>query len=35
MRVDVEPKDQKIFRISTERVFDDPSGELYGPARMK
>ena len=35
LRIDVEPKDPKLFRISIERVFDDPSGELYGPARVK
>lgn len=35
LRIEVEPKSPKLFRIGTERVFDDPSGELYGPARVK
>ena len=29
-KVDVDPRDPKLFRITTERLFDDPSGELYG-----
>ncbi len=35
LRIDVVPKSPRLFRIATERVFDDPSGELYGPARVK
>ncbi len=35
LRIDVESKSPKLFRIATEHVFDDPSGELYGPARVK
>ena len=35
LRIDVEPKNPNLFRIGAERVFDDPSGELYGPARVK
>ena len=30
MRVDVDPQARKVFRVSAERIFDDPSGELYG-----
>jgi hypothetical protein len=35
MRVDVDPASSRVFRIARERVFDDPSGELYGPTRVK
>ncbi len=35
LRVAVDPRNPKLFRIATEHVFDDPSGELYGPARVK
>jgi hypothetical protein len=35
MRVDVDPASPQLFTVSIERVFDDPSGELYGPARVK
>ncbi len=35
MRITLEPGSLRLFRIATERVFDDPSGELYGPARVK
>ncbi|MGI9025332.1 MAG: hypothetical protein ACR2GP_07080 [Burkholderiaceae bacterium] len=35
VRIGVDPKGPKLFRIATEHVFDDPSGELYGPARVK
>ena len=30
MRVEVDPRDPKLFRVTVERLFDDPSGELYG-----
>jgi len=30
MRIDVDPQSRKVFRVSAERIFDDPSGELYG-----
>lgn len=33
MRVDVDPGDRALFRVVVERVFDDPSGELYGMER--
>ncbi len=33
LRVEVDPSDAKLFRIASERTFDDPSGELYGPGR--
>ncbi len=35
LRVEVDPADAKLFRITTERLFDDPSGELYGAERAK
>ena len=35
LRIEIEPGRPKLFRIVTERVFDDPSGELYGPARVR
>ena len=35
MRVEVDPSVARVFRVSRERVFDDPTGELYGPARVK
>lgn len=35
MRIDVEPTHATPFRVSMERVFDDPTGELYGPSRTK
>ncbi len=35
MRVDIEPTRTTPFRVSMERVFDDPTGELYGPGRAK
>ncbi len=33
LRVEVIPRGQHLFRVTVERVFDDPSGELYGPGR--
>lgn len=35
MRIDVEPNVTTPFRVSIERMFDDPSGELYGPGRVR
>lgn len=35
LRIEVKRRGPRLFRIETERVFDDPSGELYGPARVK
>ena len=35
LRVDVDPSDRALFRVGVQRVFDDPSGELYGAARGK
>jgi hypothetical protein len=35
LRIDVDPKEPQLFRVSIERVFDDPSGELYGAPRVK
>ena len=35
MRIEIAPRSPKLFHIAIERVFDDPSGELYGPARVK
>ena len=34
-RLDVDPARAPLFRIVDERVFDDPTGELYGPGRVK
>ncbi len=33
LRIDVDAADVRIFRVTAERVFDDPSGELYGAGR--
>lgn len=33
MRVEVDPRSPRVFRVVRERVFDDPSGELYGAGR--
>ncbi len=35
LRIAVDPNDPAVFRVASERAFDDPSGELYGatPAR--
>lgn len=30
MRVEVDSRDANLFHIETERLFDDPTGELYG-----
>jgi hypothetical protein len=35
MRIEVDPTKPKLFSVTTERVFDDPSGELYGPGQVK
>jgi len=35
MRVDVDPASARVFTIARERVFDDPTGELYGTGRAK
>jgi hypothetical protein len=35
LRVEVDPADPVLFRVTVQRVFDDPSGELYGPGPMK
>ena len=35
LRIAVDSRSPKLFQIATEHVFDDPSGELYGPARVK
>ena len=34
-RIDVDLAQATPFRLAIERLFDDPSGELYGPARVK
>lgn len=33
LRVIVDPRDARRFRVTSERFFDDPSGELYGGPR--
>lgn len=33
LRVTVDPTHPRLFDATVERVFDDPSGELYGPGR--
>ena len=35
LRVDVDPSDRSLFRVAPQRLFDDPSGELYGTSRGK
>lgn len=35
LRVDVDAAKRQPFTVTVERVFDDPSGELYGPARPR
>jgi hypothetical protein len=35
LRIDIDPADPVLFRATLQRVFDDPSGELYGPGRGK
>ncbi len=35
LRIDVDPASAQVFKIATERVFDDPSGELYGEPRVR
>ena len=34
-RIDVDLAQATPFRVTIERLFDDPSGELYGPGRVK
>lgn len=35
LRIDVDPGSARVFGVRFERAFDDPSGELYGPARPR
>ena len=35
VRINVDPARSPLFNIVDERVFDDPTGELYGPPRVK
>ena len=35
LRVDVDASDAAVFKVTPQRLFDDPSGELYGPARSR
>lgn len=33
LRIEVDPHSRAVFTVAAEQVFDDPTGELYGPAR--
>lgn len=33
LKIDIDPSDARLFRVASERAFDDPSGELYGVGR--
>lgn len=35
LRVDVDPSTAEVFRVHGERLFDDPSGELYGSPHVR
>lgn len=35
LRVDVDLADRSVFRLVEQRLFDDPTGELYGPPRVR
>ncbi|MEO8936617.1 MAG: hypothetical protein ABI277_04555 [Burkholderiaceae bacterium] len=35
MRIDIDDSSARVFGVRSERAFDDPSGELYGPARPR
>ncbi len=35
LRIEVEPKNPALFNAARAPLFDDPSGELYGPARVR